>query len=303
MSSKHAYLIIAHNQFKLLELLCRCLDYPLHDLYIHIDKKVESFDYDGLKSKLRYSNVTFVSERINVSWGGYSQIRSELELFKSAVSQEYEYYHIVSGVDLPLWTAQELYAFFHKNKGKEFVHFSPAEYCNSKGLFDRVKYYHLLQETVKRSSTVTGFVEKCLVGIQRKIKINRLKRVPETIKCGANWVSLTHDFVLLVLEKESWIRKTFRYSFCADEVFIQTILWNSSFKNNVYMPNDRGDYHSCMRYVDWERGKPYTFRMEDFDDLISSDFAFARKFDYNTDPELCERLTSRLLDRSKANDY
>lgn len=298
MSLKHAYLIIAHHQFKLLELLCRCLDHPLHDIYIHLDSKVDSFDYDELKNQLHWSTVNFISSRVNVSWGGYSMIRAELELFKSAVSGGYEYYHIVSGVDLPLLTAQELYDFFHKNRGKEFVHFSSAEYCNSDSVFDRIKYYHLLQERIGHSFSVTYFIEKLIVGVQRKLKVNRLKGLSDTIKCGAQWVSLSHEFVSYMLTKEPWIERTFRWSLCADEVFIQTIIWNSHFQKNLYFPNELGDYHSCMRYVDWKRGNPYIFRLEDFDELTSADFAFARKFDYDVDPELCKRLTKWVLDRS-----
>ena len=36
---RHAYLIMAHNQFDLLCKLIRELDYELNDIYIHIDKK------------------------------------------------------------------------------------------------------------------------------------------------------------------------------------------------------------------------------------------------------------------------
>ena len=35
----HAYMIIAHNQFELLERLIAALDDERNDIYIHIDKK------------------------------------------------------------------------------------------------------------------------------------------------------------------------------------------------------------------------------------------------------------------------
>lgn len=299
MNAKHAYLIIAHHQFELLELLCRCLDHPLHDIYIHLDAKVKSFDYDGLQGKMQYSDVHFLSERVNVSWGGYSQIQSELALFRAATPGEYEYYHIVSGIDLPLRTAQEIYDFFHERRGQEFIHYSSVAYCGSGGALDRVKYYHLLQEKVGHSSGVLKFLERCIVRLQKIAGIDRLANVEEVIKCGANWVSISHDLAMHILKREQWIKKVFRWSGCADEVFVQTIAWNSPFREKLYYANDTGDYHSCMRYVDWGRGKPYTFRSEDFDDLISSDFMFARKFDYCADPRLCEKLAQWVLDRSK----
>lgn len=46
MLDKHAYLIIAHNNFEVLEILIKMLDYKHNDLYVHIDKKVKNFDTD-----------------------------------------------------------------------------------------------------------------------------------------------------------------------------------------------------------------------------------------------------------------
>ena len=37
---KHAYLILAHNEFWLLQTLIGCLDDPRNDIYVHIDQKV-----------------------------------------------------------------------------------------------------------------------------------------------------------------------------------------------------------------------------------------------------------------------
>lgn len=298
MSEKHAYLIIAHHQFELLGLLCRCLDHPLHDLYIHLDAKVKNFDYNELQGKIHHSNLHFISERVNVSWGGYSQIQSELALFRAATPGEYEYYHIISGIDLPLRTAQEVYDFFHARRGLEFIHYSSAAYCSSSGALDRVKYYHLLQEKVGHSSGGLKFLERCIVRLQKIAGIDRLAKVKEEIKCGANWVSITHDLAMHILQREQWIKKVFHWSLCADEVFVQTIAWNSPFREKLYHPNDTGDYHSCMRYVDWSRGKPYTFRSSDFNELTSTDYLFARKFDYRTEPQLCERIAQWVLDQT-----
>ena len=48
MNEKHAYLIIAHTQFELLDVLLELLDYAENDIYLHIDKKVGNIDVDRL---------------------------------------------------------------------------------------------------------------------------------------------------------------------------------------------------------------------------------------------------------------
>ncbi len=45
----HAFLIIAHNNWWQLKNLIQLLDYPSHDIYIHIDKKVKILKLKNLK--------------------------------------------------------------------------------------------------------------------------------------------------------------------------------------------------------------------------------------------------------------
>ena len=68
---KHAYMIIAHNEFDLLETLVRLLDDPRNDLYIHIDAKVQDFDFDRFRGLVRYSGLYFTTKRVSVTWGAF----------------------------------------------------------------------------------------------------------------------------------------------------------------------------------------------------------------------------------------
>ena len=62
---KHAWLIIAHNEFKILETLISLLEDPAFDIFIHIDKKVK-----GIPSFLvPQDRLHIVEPRIDVRWG------------------------------------------------------------------------------------------------------------------------------------------------------------------------------------------------------------------------------------------
>lgn len=102
MMKKHAYLIKAHHQFALLRKLLMLLDDERNDIYIHIGMDVK-FEREEFKGVVKKSALHFV-ESVREQWGGYSQIRSELILFQSAWEHGYEYYHLISGVDLPIKT-------------------------------------------------------------------------------------------------------------------------------------------------------------------------------------------------------
>lgn len=110
---KHAYLIVAHNNFYILERLVKLLDYEFNDIYIHIDKKVKDFRFNYFKNIVTKSKIFFV-KRFNIKWGGYNIVKAELELLEEASKKNYVYYHILSGVDMPLKKSEEIYSFFKK---------------------------------------------------------------------------------------------------------------------------------------------------------------------------------------------
>lgn len=98
----HAYLIIAHDQFELLESLLKCIDDERNDIYIHIDSH-SKLDISRIQSVLQNSRVEFVP-RIHIRWGGFDMVRCEYELLEAAFEsgREYDYVHLISGADLPL---------------------------------------------------------------------------------------------------------------------------------------------------------------------------------------------------------
>ena len=79
--------------------------------------------------------------------------------------------------------------------------------------------------------------------------------------------------------------KRLKGTFCADELYKQTIAFNTGFKDHVYLlkiadKNDDTDPAmnlANMRRIDWIRGRPFTFTEEDLPELLASPCMFARK--------------------------
>ena len=82
-SLRHAYMIITHGSFPILEKQLRFLDSENADFFIHVDAKVQNFDFEKYRSVPRRSRVTFVPRR-SVSWGHFSLAECELELMRAA---------------------------------------------------------------------------------------------------------------------------------------------------------------------------------------------------------------------------
>lgn len=76
MAKKHAYLIMAHKCDYTLQTLIEVLDYPLNDIFIHMDAKNKEFSKDTLP-RCFFSKM-HITQRTNVVWGGASMINAEL---------------------------------------------------------------------------------------------------------------------------------------------------------------------------------------------------------------------------------
>ena len=133
-------------------------------------------------------------------------------------------------------------------------------------------------------------MNKVMIIVEKLLKINRLKNTNLVIQKGANWFDITHDFAEYVVSKEQEIKNMYKSTFCADEIFLQTLFVNSRFKNNLYYNVYDDNPKQIMRYIDWNRGNPYVFRENDFNDLIESEFLFARKFDEDIDEVIIDNI-------------
>lgn len=290
---RHAILITTHDNVEISKNLLSLYDDKNIDFYFLIDKKAKSYNEEVLKDICKKSNVYFVP-KINIYWGSFSQIQAEYILLENAVKKSYDYYHLISGCDIPLYTKNEFFDFFEQNKGKEFVEYSPKEIAEKNKVQDRVKYYYVFMESVREKSAIKRkpktFLREFFLKLQRLLKIDRTKG--KEFQYGSNWFDITDDFAKYVLKNKPWVIKHFKKTCCADELFLQTLLFNSPFySNNYYCLNEKNRILQRNRYTDWTRGQPYTFKKEDYNEIINiKESLFIRKFNYKNDAEVVNKL-------------
>ena len=90
------------------------------------------------------------------------------------------------------------------------------------------------------------------------------------------WNSITDEFCRYILSQSDYILKTFKYICIPDEIFLQSMLWNSKYKEHAYC-DEHGEMNS-LRAIDWQRGGPYVWTHNDVEELRCSKALFARKF-------------------------
>ena len=265
---RHAWLIIAHNEFGILQRLVSALDSPQSEIYIHIDKKVESLPDIHVKR----SRLIFLSDRIDVRWGSILQIKCELVLLKTAfASGPYDYYHIISGTTLPLKSFEEIDLYFHQYRGKSVFRSlcqppSSQEILKVRRYNLFVRHYASPKAFLRKSSQ---FLWKASVAIQRLLGIEANQG--KVFYNASNWVSLTQDAVKYILGRERDILKTYRYSFCGDEYFIPSELMGSPLKDALI----NGDHYLLHKII---HSNASVYPLTEYNRLSESGYLFARKF-------------------------
>ena len=296
---------MAHNNFEQLKLLIAVLDFPLTDIFIHIDRNSEFSDIRSLMEIPKNSHIEVYSE-FRIFWADYSQTECELFLLQKAKSHDvYEYYHLISNADFPTMPQDRIWNFFHENSGKEFISFRfPMNVWpfRNKPYTTEIKYYHVLSKYYRTSSKLLNrivyFIEYFCVFIQFLLRIDRINGQYIPAK-GSNWFSITNNFANYILSRKEWIYKNYHMTRSAEEVFPAVLSYNSEFRDNLYDQEYDCSNNANQRYIDWKRGFPYTFRIDDYDEIIASGLPFVRKTDMRIDGGLVQKLYDRIMAESE----
>ncbi len=263
---KQAILITAYKEVNTLSKLITLFGENFN-FYIHIDKK-SNLSTEGLD---RFDNV-FVSKKYKVNWGGFNHLKAILHLSKEALkNNENTFFHLITGEDFPIKSVKEFLAL---DQSKNYLDYFEVTDVHDVW-FDRLntfQFYDYFNAKIEKQLYYLSII----VRLQRKYKINRSysKSFPQKVYAGSTYWSLNRNALEYVINyPDTNILTRFKYTFCSEEFYFQTILLNSPLVNSIVCKN--------LRYYDWDSGRggyPAFLDMTDFDKLISlKDYFFARK--------------------------
>ena len=276
---RHAYLIMAHHEFEVLGKLLSVLDDERNDIFLHFDKKLNFLP----SYNTRKSHLYVLKNRVDVRWGHVSQIKAEYTLFETAYRQGgYEYYHLLSGVHLPLKSQDYIHAFFEKQRGKEILAHVPND--DSQTILKMHRYHFFVRNFMHKNPAIKRLDQllwRFCIYVQKKLCIYR--NMERSYHNAANWVCVTEHCVAYLLSIRTDVLRRYRFTLCGDEFFIPSELENSPFKE-------------CVRYEDrllkcdfGGKANPRVYHRDDYESLIHSNCLFARKFS-RTDMELVDKI-------------
>ena len=294
---KIGFLILAHRYPTQLEnLIHSLLTFPDASVYVHIDQKSEEL-YKNISEIFSGTNqVVFLQERYSVYWGSFNQIQATFALIKKAVERKHEdYFMLLSGQDFLIKKPETLIQFFTENKGKQFlVNFQLPDSQWKDGGLNRLAYYSIdIDGHPWFTNKVNTLIERLhrYSGFKRKTKFQQYG--------GSNWFNLDFNamkYIVQFINSNPEFYKSFKYTRCADEIFIQSILMNSNFASQVVSDD--------LRFIDWSSGPEYPriLRSADLDRMVHAKHKFfGRKFDSTVDAKILDELSQYIRSEPQIN--
>lgn len=253
-------LIHAHDNLELLNRLVDTIASENHSIYVNVDLKAD-LDLTKISSKVR-----LIRNRIKIQWGGFSQVLAVLNSLREIEKNENNYEHVIfiSGQHFPIVANNVIDE--RLLSGNEYICVRPID--GTARVADRYEKFHFGLGTINviLSSLVNALVKKGPLPNGY---------VPYW---GSQWWVLSQECIQYILdftERDSSFLNYFRFSMCCDEIFFQTIIMNSKFKQRIVNNN--------FLYLDWTdcskglTSSPNVLSPKDFNKIIQSESLFCRK--------------------------
>ncbi|MBD2526707.1 beta-1,6-N-acetylglucosaminyltransferase [Nostoc sp. FACHB-133] len=283
-----AYIISAYKYPQQLIRLVNKLNADKTSFLIHVDKKTNNKIYQEMVQGLsKYSNVCFL-DRHKCYWGDFGHVLASIKgikkIFDSNISCDYII--LLTGQCYPIKSNKQIRDFLKQLNSHSLVNFSPLpndawiKGGEERGGMDRIEYFYL--NLFNKRFPVSFF--------QHQLKRKFLKGFKPY--GGSSYWCVSRELAEYI---NSFINHNpdfvdfFRNVLIPDEIFFQTIIMNSPFKEKIISNH--------MTYTLWKdySDHPEILGINHFNKLSQSSCLYARKFDATKDSQILDSIDKYLL--------
>jgi hypothetical protein len=262
---------------------------------------------------VRFLKKRFACHYMTLFGAVQAALQAMREIFATGTAFDYLVY--VTGQDYPIKTNAEIRATLQNSGGKSFICYFPLPFegwhpsggkiTQSAARIEGWHFYFLNQyirlPRKLRQSTGLFSVTRSPLWFLISLFLPAKRKFPRGFKPYGGWAywCLTREHaehVYRFAEAHRAFVRFFRFVKSADESFVQTILLNSPFKDQI-VDDD-------LRYVDWSGGNctPRILGRDDLAKLRESPKLFARKFDTTVDATVLDLIDRELLQTKPAEE-
>ena len=287
---KIAYLVIAYMDPEQLKRLAARLA-GTSDVFVHINASVDAAPFQRALSDVRgQGKIFFSKDRYRIVWGGYSILKATFSMMEQAFQQDtYDRFVLLTGLDYPIRTDEEIQSFFLSNADTEYIHadvvsgerFGHLYYHASRDHRILHKCFQLYEKMLRKSGkkgkkdyVVYHGKEYRLYGI-----------APKWALSGA-----CASYLLDFYKNSRGFNRYFQLMHAPDDFYVATVLFQSRFRDSI---ESREDIFRIMWLPDDKGAK--ILDQEDLEELKSGNCLYAKKFQSGYSEELI-----RILDQPGA---
>jgi hypothetical protein len=283
---KQVFLIHAHRDLDQLNTLVAQLCDDDFVIYVNLDRKA------AIDPARVHPAARLVGQRIDVRWGGFSQVQATLNSLRDIVAAvpDFDKVLFLSAQDFPLLPNARLKRELAALTRHELLDAMPL---GPGGWPVAFRYQYFYREGGSRPERIACTLANRLLRLSGRTRPMVGGLEPWG---GSSWWALSRACIaelLLRVDRDRSVARFFSTVLCPDEMFFQTLVMNSPFRERVLSQN--------FRYIQWpEQGarNPKVLDEADFERIAASGAHFCRKLDSERSASLLPRL--RALARKAA---
>ena len=235
---KIGYIVLCHKDPELVASIVNKVTFGTENIaVVHVDGK---YDDSAFKEALKDNHqVFYVNKRIKNYWGGFSSIEATMAALEMALQRKCERYVLLQGADYPLHSNEYINVFFEEHKEVEYLKAYNVTSSTKKINYMKSWGYHIYDGVDRSKKSLLTFVARGFeainkLGIKYRKGYYYDKKQQKRYDIYWGWAhfALTRqcvEYILSEYKNNEGLNKYFRHTFPADETYLQTVVYNSSF--------------------------------------------------------------------------
>lgn len=250
-------------------------------------------------------NVVFLA-RNRCDWGGFGHVEASLKGLRALEDKgaRFDYVILLTGQDYPIKSNSYIQEFLGAHWGYSYIDFFPLPHKQwpGNGGLDRLLHWHFILGGHHFECPIASpwrYHHLNLIWNRLITVIPAKRKWPEKVLPygGSSYWCLSREcieYILQYVQANEWWIRYFKHAWVPDELFFQTILLNSPYRDRLVNDN--------LRFIQWTNRQPSPdiLTAKDFPSFSTTAKLFARKFDATIDASVLDMIDSQFLREASA---
>lgn len=294
---KLAFMITCHMDHEHIARLAKKLaTHPDNKVYIHVDQRSDINAFKQAAAEIK--NVYFCKERYKTNWSSFQSIQAVMALTKNALADRNDRLIMMQGLDYSLYSNELIHQFFNTHRNIEFIRACNVTTSTDYHIACKIRQRWFFGKDSKIYKIWHRFNTSFKIYTRKPSLFTSDNKQFDIYFGNATW-ALTQkcaQYVLDFYHRETHLEDFFESSFCSDELYVHSVVFNSNFASNTTNcgpePEDR-DLEQWQNLGYFEYGKNIKiFDITDFDTLFNTGYLFVRKTNSTESKELLDAIDS-----------